>query len=305
MKPFLLITHLDSAYSNTITINQMTVKQATELMNRTLSELYPTAEIRQFAHLFFGKYLSFSSVDILTRHDTELTADVTRLFEDALARLIKGEPIQYVLGEAWFGNLQFEVAKGVLIPRPETEELVEWVVSDMEDVNPRVLDIGTGSGCIAVSVAHALPKAKVEAWDISPEAIEIAIRNADRLHTKVMFSQVDVLRIKPDMVDGKYDIIISNPPYVRKSEKQHMHVNVLEYEPHTALFVDDDDALVFYRTIAKLAFNILNPEGKLFFEINEALGSAMRSLLEQKGFTNIEVRADIFGKERMVMATKP
>jgi len=283
----------------------MTIKQATDMMNRSLIELYPKSEIRQFAHLFFGKYLGLSSVEILTRGETELTAQVEQLFDDALSRLKKGEPIQYVLGEAWFGNLKFEVARGVLIPRPETEELVEWVLSDMEDASPRVLDIGTGSGCIAVSVAKALPYASVDAWDISAEALTIATRNADRLGTQVSFSQVDVLKVKPETVEGTYDIIISNPPYVRHSEKPQMHVNVLDYEPHTALFVDDEDALIFYRTIAKLAFQILNPEGKLFFEINEALGAAMRSLLEQKGFTNIEVRADIFGKERMLMATKP
>jgi release factor glutamine methyltransferase len=283
----------------------MTIKQATDQMNRALAGLYPASEIRQFAHLFFGKYMSFSSIDILTRHETELPSDVQRFFDDALARMVKGEPVQYVLGEAWFGNLVFEVAKGVLIPRPETEELVEWIISEVEDAQDRILDIGTGSGCIAVSLAHALPKATVEAWDISPDALTIATRNADRLGTYVTFVQRDVLKVKPEMIDNKYDIVVSNPPYVRNSEKAHMHVNVLEYEPHLALFVDDDDALLFYRVIAKLAFDILNPEGKLFFEINEALGGAMRSLLEKKGFTNVELRADIFGKERMIMATKP
>ena len=191
----------------------------------------------------------------------------------------------------------------MLIPRPETEELVQWVLESAENKPMKILDIGTGSGCIAVTLAKKLPSAEVHAWDISEDALKVARRNAERNGVKVIFSKRDML-LEP-VSDEKFDIIVSNPPYVTEVEKTEMQENVLNFEPHLALFVPDDNALVFYEKIADFALTNLNKGGQLFFEINRAKGADIARLLEEKGFKNIELRKDISGNERMVMAEPP
>jgi len=220
-------------------------------------------------------------------------------------RISNGEPAQYVIGEADFYGLTFHVEPGVLIPRPETEELVQLIVenSDREQMPIRILDIGTGSGCIAVSLAKSIETAEVEAWDISDDAIRIAKGNVLRNEVNVEINKVDVLSVED--VQSKYDIIVSNPPYICESEASDMEDNVLSHEPHLALFVPNDEPLLFYRKIALLALKILNPNGQLFFEINREYGQETVLLLEQLGFTDIELHKDQFDNDRMVHAIKP
>ena len=220
-----------------------------------------------------------------------------------LSRLQKNEPIQYVLGKETFCGLDFEVDSNVLIPRPETRELVEWIVADRKlDASCRILDIGTGSGCISISLAKFLSGAEVEAWDISEGALEVARRNAVRNAVEVLFRQQDVLYVLPG--DTRYDVIVSNPPYITEKEKLDMDANVLDWEPFTALFVPDADPLLFYRKIAELGLSMLNIGGALYFEINRAYGQETVSMLERLSYKQIELRKDEWGNDRMVKACK-
>ena len=220
----------------------------------------------------------------------------------AIRELQTAKPIQYILGETEFFSNRFFVNENVLIPRPETEELVDWVLQEYPDKSEKIkiLDVGTGSGCIAISLAKALPNAVVTAIDVSEGALKVAKRNAELNSVVTYFLQQDILRI--ETLPDKYDIIISNPPYVRELEKKEIRHNVLEYEPHLALFVPDNNPLLFYDKIATLAQQTLNPNGSLFFEINQYLGQEMQTLLEQKLFTEITLRQDLFGNDRMIKA---
>ena len=233
------------------------------------------------------------------------------------ARISQGEPVQYVLGETDFCNLTLKVKPGVLIPRPETEELVHWI---LEDVNPstptshQILDIGTGSGCIAIALAKKLEHTEVEAWDISDVAIEVAKENAERNHVQLKIRKVDVLSpldAQPSTFDSQlstlnpYDLIVSNPPYVCEEEAQEMERNVLEHEPKLALFVPDNDPLLFYRQIGALGQQILKPQGRLFFEINRRFGQEVQNLLKGMGYSEVELRQDTWGNDRMIKAIKP
>ena len=225
--------------------------------------------------------------------------------EDMMRRLEQGEPVQYVLGEAWFCGRRFHVEPGVLIPRPETEMLVEWELQDerlkMKDEGLiDVLDIGTGSGCIAISLALGLPSASVVAWDVSDAALRIARANAEQLGAEVSFVKQDALAAPDDI--ARWDVIVSNPPYVCASEAAQMEPHVLEHEPHEALFVPDNDALLFYRAIAQYACRALKPGGRLFFEINPLFATELSSLLKSLGFAEVELRDDQFGKCRMIKA---
>jgi release factor glutamine methyltransferase len=267
--------------------------------------MYPLPECKSMARLYFETKLGFKASDFLLRSDYLLTDNEQDDFDKALDRLSQGEPIQYVLGKAWFMDLLFDVAPGVLIPRPETEELVHWVTSDMTNPKGRLLDIGTGSGCIAVSLANLLPETAVSAWDVSEAALAIASANALRNNCSVRFDLVDVLAHRPKMDDLRFDAIVSNPPYVTESEKGAMHTNVLAFEPHLALFVDDADPLLFYRTIAKLGPSMLERNGCLYFEINEHFGPQTVEMLASVGYVDIELRDDINGKHRMVKAVWP
>lgn len=222
-------------------------------------------------------------------------------FESALQRLKQHEPIQYITGETEFFGLKFLVNKNVLIPRPETEELVEWIIKDFgKNENLKILDIGTGSGCIAISLAKNLG-AEVTAFDISEEALETAKQNAEINQAKVSFRKVDILEL--EKLEEGYDIIVSNPPYVREQEKEQMQKNVLDHEPETALYVKNDDALIFYKKITELAQISLNTGGALFFEINQYLSEETNNLVENFAF-EAELKKDIFGNYRMLKAVR-
>jgi len=269
------------------------------IFKKTLSELYPSEEIQSFFNILSEKYLNLSRIEIALNRDRRLTETEAEKFQKAILRLQNHEPVQYIIGETEFYGLPFKVNKHTLIPRPETEELVEWILSGFPPSGARgILDIGTGSGCIAISLAKNLPNAKISALDISEEALKIAEANAKLNKVEVNFFQTDILAA--ETLPKKYDVIVSNPPYVRELEKKQMQQNVLKYEPHSALYVKDEDPLLFYRAISRLAKKHLNPNGKLFFEINEYLAYEMTELLKAEGFKNIEIKKDIYGKDRML-----
>ena len=265
---------------------------------QTLTPLHGVAEARAIVYALLEDVFGLSKTDVLLGRFEGLSATEKARFKECAARLSQGEPLQYVVGTAPFGNLTFEVTPSTLIPRPETLELVEWVVAD-EQVRPalRLLDIGTGSGCIAISLASLLPQATVSAWDISAEALAVARRNAERNGVAVDFKQVDVLHVTEAET---YDCIVSNPPYICEAEKADMTDSVLLHEPHTALFVPNTDPLRFYRAIAQLALSNLSPGGTLYFEINRAYGAETCNLLRDLGFCDVELRKDSYGNDRMV-----
>jgi release factor glutamine methyltransferase len=266
----------------------------------TLSGIYPSEEIQSFFNILSEKYLNLSRIEIALNPEKEISKENTEKFQAALLRLKNYEPIQYILGETEFFSLPFKVNQHTLIPRPETEELVEWILNNSEFriQNSEFLDIGTGSGCIAISLAKNLPDSKIFALDISEEALKIACENAELNELIVDFFQADILKTKT--LPKQYNVIVSNPPYVRELEKKQMQQNVLKYEPDSALYVKDKDPLLFYRVISQLAKNHLKANGKLFFEINEYLADELTELLKSEGFQNIEIKKDIFGKDRML-----
>ena len=271
-----------------------------------LSGLYPSEEIQSFFNILTEKYLNLARIEIALNPQQEISEEDLEKFQAALIRLKKNEPIQYITGEAEFYGLVFKVNKHTLIPRPETEELVEFILSDQKlkddyTTSTTILDIGTGSGCIAVTLAKNLPLAHVSALDISRETLDVAKENAILNNVKVDFFQADILALKS--LPQLYDVIVSNPPYVRDLEKGLMHDNVLKYEPEAALFVSNEDPLLFYKAISNLAFTFLKPGGKLFFEINEYLADEMILLLKGEGFQNFELKKDIFGKSRMLKSS--
>lgn len=283
----------------------MTILSAYQQLLNDLSELYDQREAANIADWVMenitGKTRSARLI-----HKNELL-DETQLetWKNYSRELLQYKPVQYVLNEAWFAGMKFFVNENVLIPRPETEELVEWIVKDVAACRipvARMLDIGTGSGCISIALKKKIETADIHAADISPEALNVAKQNALALQTPVHFHQLDILNKAAWHQLASFDIIVSNPPYIKQSESENMHNNVLKHEPHVALFVPDEDALLFYRTIAAFGLEHLNKNGKLFFEINEALGSEVCLLLEQFGYTAIELRKDLQGKDRMVKA---
>lgn len=265
-----------------------------------LKGLYPETEIIAFTRFIFTSVTGKPYSSVLAGEGEGILASNIEKIENMVRRLKNYEPIQYIVGETEFFGMPFFVDQNTLIPRPETEELVELVLNENAGVNLSVLDIGTGSGCIAISLARHMKNAYVAAWDISSGALETACRNAARNNARVGFEKVDVLGEYP--TDRKYDIIVSNPPYVLDSEKAVMEQNVLRYEPHSALFVPDDDALRFYERIADIAAAILKKKGRLYFEINRAKGKETADMLSERGFFNISVLKDLSGNERMVRA---
>ena len=266
-----------------------------------LKGIYPSEEIESFFTLLMEAWLGYSRLDLTMKSESEVSSEVKVKIDDAIQRLKKEEPIQYIIGSTEFYGLTFEVNSHTLVPRPETEELVDWIVRE-HGSGIDVLDIGTGSGCIAVSVAKSLPESSVTAIDISEATLKVAERNAKRNGTHVDFRLLNVL--ETDSLPGSYDLIVSNPPYVREMEKEQMKGNVLLYEPEVALFVPDDDPLLFYRRIVSLADTSLNNHGWLIFEINEYLGEDMCSLLEGSGLQNVELRKDFRGKDRFIRGQK-
>ncbi|MCU4163154.1 peptide chain release factor N(5)-glutamine methyltransferase [Carboxylicivirga caseinilyticus] len=277
------------------------IQEFKALLSDKLRNLYPKTEIMQLSKLILQDVLKVNSTQLLLIQDECFNKEQTDLLEQIADRLADSEPLQYILGHTEFYDLDLKVAKGVLIPRPETEELVHWILNDPQADKSRILDIGTGSGCIPLALKNNLNHAQVEAWDISDDALSIAKDNATRHGLEVTFKKVDVLQAIS--VSTPFTCIVSNPPYVRNLEKEMMEANVLQHEPHLALFVEDDDPLVFYRAIAKLSLKALTKNGSLFFEINEYLEKEMKELLESLGYTNIECRKDLQGKARMMKAT--
>ena len=279
-----------------------------ELWKR-LTTLYAEGEAKAIARMVYEVRYGLSLGDLLMGRDNDVPHEELELMAQ---RLEQGEPVQYVLGEEQFGGRTFKVTPDVLIPRPETYELCEWVMDEgqrTKDEGQTILDIGTGSGCIAITLALGLPQAKVTAWDISDKALAVARENAQRLGADVTFEQVDALHLDPSPFTlhpspSTLDIIVSNPPYICEKEKGQMEQNVLEHEPSLALFVPDDDPLLFYRSIARYARKSLVPGGLLFFEINPQYKDQLVSMLRDMGYTEIAVKADQFGKHRMLKARK-
>jgi len=282
---------------------------------QALSSLYDEKEVESFFYLTLEKLHQKKRIDLALQPD--LSMDETQLsqWETVLAELKNYKPIQYILGETEFYGLTFLVNENVLIPRPETEELVELIVSSFKfqvSSSLKILDIGTGSGCIPVSLKKNLPSVEVFAIDVSTNALEVAQKNAEINGVEVNFIQTDILKVNDlknlptsnSKLLASFDIIVSNPPYVRNLEKAEINPNVLEFEPHLALFVEDDDALLFYRKITELAKNHLSENGKLYFEINQYLGKETVVLIESYGFRNVLLIKDIYGNDRMISAEK-
>lgn len=289
---------------------------------KRLTAIYNEREAQAIVRTVLDALFGMSLTDICLGKVTQLSADDTTRLEKIIQRLEKSEPVQYVLGTEWFAGRLFSVAPGVLIPRPETEDLVKWACDEAKEKekednskeerskeekedskeeeapHPSILDIGTGSGCIAITVALALPQAHVTAWDISPDALAIAAGNAHKLGASVRFEHQDALSAPDDK--ERWDVIVSNPPYICDSERADMSDNVLSYEPELALFVPDSDPLLFYRAIARYASKALKPGGRLLFETNTAYAHEVAQAMADEGFTAIEVRNDCFGKPRMV-----
>jgi release factor glutamine methyltransferase len=268
-----------------------------------LSALYPKKEIDAFFFRIIENKLAIQIVAFFTQQDKLLTDEELVWFKDVTRRLKNEEPIQYILGETSFFGYSFNVNENVLIPRPETEELVEWIIKSVEnkDVEISILDIGTGSGCIPISLKKELPNIKITGFDISSEALTVAQANSKLNNADVSFQKVDILSTVE--IKENFDIIVSNPPYVRELEKKEIKNNVLNNEPHLALFVSDDNPLLFYNRIADVAKINLNKNGLLFFEINQYLGPETKQMLEIKGFKNVELKKDLFGNNRMIKAT--
>lgn len=273
---------------------------------RSLHEIYGNDEAESIFLVALQAVLQYKRADYLLKKDELVPAQPLAQLQNILAELETGKPVQYILGETVFYGLPFKVSPAVLIPRPETEELVEWVIesaelADVTGSSLRILDIGTGSGCIAVALQEALPKAKVSALDVSQEAIDIASSNATLNEVDINFIKAD---IRTFTTSQKFDIIVSNPPYITNQEKDAMHNNVLSHEPHLALFVTDEKPLEFYESIADFAWLTLSDMGLLFFEINEHLGQETVEMLSAKSFINIELKKDMQGKDRMIKCEK-
>lgn len=268
-----------------------------------LKDEFPETEIMSFFYILTGRYLDMRRIDVALKTNLEISKEEQLKFEHALERLLEHEPVQYIVGSTEFYGREFLVNKNVLIPRPETEELVAWILSDFKNIKKplKVLDIGTGTGCIPVSLSKELNSSKVVSIDISSEALIIAKSNAEKNSAEVVFKKMNIL--ETETLENSYDIIVSNPPYVRNLEKKEMHKNVLEHEPELALYVEDDDALLFYRKIGELANNFLKEDGSLYFEINQYLAEETKALIEKFGF-EAELKKDIFENYRMLKASR-
>ena len=278
------------------------MNRITTYIRQSLQDIYPPEEVKALSMLICCDMLGLDALDIYMGKDIILSECKQRELENIIFRLQKNEPIQYIRGFAEFCGRKFKVAPGVLIPRPETAELVELIVKENPGAR-HLLDIGTGSGCNAISLDKRLPDADVEAWDISEEALAIARTNNEELESRVLFRQRDVLSDDWEK-SPSFDVIVSNPPYVTEAEKDEMEANVHDWEPALALFVPDDDPLRFYRRIATLGRELLLPEGKLYFEINRAFGREIAYMLEMNQYRDIRVIKDIFGKDRILTANR-
>jgi release factor glutamine methyltransferase len=280
----------------------MLLKEFKNIFHEQLDALFGKDEVESFFFILTEYLHNLKRVDVILNPNFEISETDYQKWEVIVLELKTEKPIQYITGEAWFYGLRFEVNENTLIPRPETEELVEWIIESQQDYKSKkqleVLDIGTGTGCIPISLKKNIPNANVSAIDVSEKAIEVAKRNANSNEAAISFILKNIL--ETENLEQQYDVIVSNPPYVRNLEKEEISKNVLAYEPHLALFVEDNDALLFYRKIAQLAKESLTKNGQLFFEINQYLGKETVLLLEQLGFQNIELKKDFKGNDRMI-----
>jgi release factor glutamine methyltransferase len=276
------------------------MQKAIEFIKSKLANFYPEYEIDSLCYLVLEYIFGYNRLQVNLNRNELISDSNMETIKKITERLSNYEPIQYILGETEFYSLKFKVTPYVLIPRPETEELVDWIIKENRSKNLNILDIGTGSGCIPIALSKNIPGATVSGCDISIGALEIANENASINNAVVNFFEIDILNWRNLSFNKTYDIIVSNPPYIREQEKKLMKANVLKNEPHQALFVADEDALIFYREITAFACKYLNKGGKLYFEINEALGIETKKLLEKAGFKDIVLRKDINGKNRMV-----
>jgi release factor glutamine methyltransferase len=290
----------------------MLLKNYKSTFLQELSSLYEEQEIESFFYIILEKLHGLKRIDLALNPQTVMDGAHLKQWKNIVSELKKQRPVQYILGETEFYGLRFLVNENTLIPRPETEELVELIIEstnyEIRNTKLKVLDIGTGSGCIAISLAANIPNAVVFAIDVSEKAMATAKKNAELNKVAIDFISTNILDVvnlsAVAGLDKQFDIIVSNPPYVRNLEKDEIKPNVLEYEPHLALFVDDIDPLLFYRKIAELAIKNLNPNGKLYFEINQYLGKETIKLLEDFGFRNVELKKDIYGNDRMISCEK-
>lgn len=273
----------------------------------TLTPMYGAGEARAMTRIIFEHLKGWTPVDMAVRASEPVSGFIQNKIKDVISRLLKNEPIQYIFGVADFYGMKFKVTADTLVPRPETAELVDMIVGENQAKDLRVLDLGTGTGCIAIALARNLPFASVTAADISDKALAVARENARALNTGVTFIHADILSLPsdPDALPGApFDIIVSNPPYVADSEKKDMEPNVLVYEPAGALFVPDSDPLKFYRAILRYADKALAPDGKIYFEINPLFASDMETLCRKEGFPDIALTRDSFGKVRFLRAMR-
>jgi len=298
----------------------MILKKFKLYFSDTLSEIYPQTEIDSFFFILIEELLGLQRIDTVLKPDFIIENEILNNLKNIISRLKKEEPIQYILGKTAFYGLPFLVDKNTLIPRPETEELVEWILKEIQELRIKIqkeslsiLDIGTGTGCIPISLAKNLKNETISAIDVSSNALKIAKQNASLNNVTIDFFELDILQAEnlnklsvlaqsKTHSNNKYDIIISNPPYVRELEKVEIKNNVLNNEPHLALFVDNENPLIFYKKIADLAKKHLTKKGLLFFEINQYLSSETVTMLKEKEFTNIELKKDLFGNDRMIQA---
>ena len=267
---------------------------------RRLAQVYDEGEAKAIARMVYEVRFNLTLSDLFIGKDTQLSANDQAELAEITQRLEQQEPVQYVLGQADFCGRTFLVNQHVLIPRPETEELCRWIISEFRDCS--ILDIGTGSGCIAITLAAGLPKFEVTAWDISGEALQVARENAKRLHFNVIFELADALSTPLD--HERWDVIVSNPPYICNKERARIEANVLDHEPHTALFVPDETPLLFYSAIAQYGLTALKTGGRLYFEINPLYAQELAEMLSMMSYHDIEIKIDQYGKQRMIRARR-
>ncbi len=283
----------------------MTLQQLRKEFIDSLSAYYDSNEVHSFFYMLSEHLLGYRRVDVALKLQESITETVSDRMQQAIIALQQYHPIQYIMGSTSFYGMSFHVTPSVLIPRPETEELIAWIVAEIQAENQqqsplRILDIGTGSGCIAITLAKQLPNAIVHAIDISEDALAVASANAAENQVQVQWIQADILKTKA--LADQYDIIVSNPPYVREQEKEEMQANVLENEPHLALFVSDHDPLIFYKKITAIATAYLKEQGKLYFEINQYLGAETVAMIEAHGLGDVILKKDINTNDRMIRA---
>ncbi|QEC45545.1 peptide chain release factor N(5)-glutamine methyltransferase [Pseudobacter ginsenosidimutans] len=281
----------------------MTIQDARAYLQLQLAAVYENREAANIADWVLESLTGLSRSARLVRQQEHLTTDQKALFDQHLPDLLRHRPVQYVLGESWFHGLRFHVNENVLIPRPETEELVDWIINEHQHQQLlRILDIGTGSGCIPIALKKALPQATVYSCDVSAGALEVARKNAADLEAEIHFIQQNILDDSLWEQLPEVDLIVSNPPYIPEHNKESMHANVLEHEPHLALFVSNNDPLTFYRAIAELSGKKLKEDGDVYAEIHEDLGAATLALFQEKGFGRVTLRRDMQEKDRMIKA---